>query len=177
MGKVLNDQLGKHKRHVLKDPRGGQKHRRRKITARLAALRVARASVSRFRELDDLRRSPPLLGEIGTFWGQEGVHGSTAEGGHFRAILVRGGSRAASDSLYILGSHPDDLFSKAMLVVPSSGIVSGISASDLVSKCELVVTTSVSGIAGARRLRVRPRLNFEEGTTVVAFLFLMVTSI
>ena len=91
-------------------------------------------------------------------------------GGHFLAFLSAGGKSAQSDQLHVVGPYPEDLCTKAMLVVRRLDIRRDMLASELVSKCCVCVTSVIGGVQHARTVRMSPRGLFKDGDLVVAFL-------
>ena len=90
-------------------------------------------------------------------------------GGHFLAILSAGGKSAQSDLLHVVGPHPEDLCTKAVLVVRRLDIRRDMPASELVSKCCACVTSVIGGVQYARTVRMSPRGLFKDGDLIVAF--------
>ena len=91
------------------------------------------------------------------------------EGGRFLAIVITGRGNVQSDHLHIIGSHPEDLGTKVMLVVRQQSIQSDMLPSQLASVCSLCFTGGVSGSRHDRIVRISPRALFCDGDIVVAF--------
>jgi hypothetical protein len=90
-------------------------------------------------------------------------------GGRFLALLSAGGKNAQSDQLHVIGTHPEDLGTKVMLVVRLQDVQRDMLASELVSKCSVCLTSGVGGVLHARTVRISPRGLFDNGEIIVAF--------
>ena len=97
---------------------------------------------------------------------------ATGGGCRLLALLSVGGKNAQSDQLHVIGTHPEDLGTKVLLVVRLRDARRDMLASELVSKCSVCLTSGVGGVLHARIVRISPRGFFDNGEIIVAFLLL-----